>query len=63
MHGHYYQPLAIVHKYVLDTLGVGPSVRYEGQDTASLRSKLAADVIDTLPSLQKVMSADELRHT
>ena len=59
--GHHYQCLAPLHQYVLDSLGFergsGPVFSYEGVDAIMLHSKLAADVIDTLLSLQQAMSS------
>ena len=58
--GHHYQCLAQVHQYVLDALeferGKGPVFTYQDMDGIMLHSKLAADVIDILLSLQKAMS-------
>jgi len=59
--GHHYQALAPLHQYVLDGLGFergsGPVFSYEDVDAIMLHSKLAADVIDTLLSLQQAMSS------
>ena len=58
--GHYYQALAPLHQYVLDGLGFGrskgPIFSYEHIDAIMLHSKVAADVIDTLLSLQRATS-------
>ena len=59
--GHHYQALAPLHQYVLDALrfetGKGPAFSYEDMDAVMLHAKLAADVIDTLLSLQQAMAS------
>lgn len=62
--GHHYQALAPLHQCVLDALGFengrGPVFSYEDSDAIMMHSQLAADVIDTLLSLQKAMSSIKL---
>ncbi len=59
--GHHYQALAPLHQYVLDALRFqtdkGPAFSYEDMDAVMLHAKLAADVIDTLLSLQQAMAS------
>lgn len=61
--GHHYQALAPLHQCVLDALGFenGPVFSYEDSDAIMMHSQLAADVIDTLLSLQKAMSSIKVR--
>lgn len=60
--GHHYQALAPLHQCVLDALGFenGAVFSYEDSDAIMMHSQLAADVIDTLLSLQKAMSSIKL---
>lgn len=61
--GHHYQALAPLHQCVLDALGFenGAVFSYEDSDAIMMHSQLAADVIDTLLSLQKAMSSIKVR--
>ena len=58
--GHHCLALAPLHQYVLAALGfergTAPVFSYEDMDAIIFHSKLAADVIDTLLSLQHPMS-------
>ena len=58
--GRHNQALAPLHQYV-DALGFergsGPVFRFEDVEAIMLHSKLTADVIDTLVSLQHAMSS------
>ena len=63
--------ITTLHQCVLDALGLiylnlfgngrGPDLSYEVADAIMMHSQLAADVTNTLVSLQKAMSSIKLR--